>query len=34
MRSVTIFGATGSIGENTFDLLIGRAGPTATAPWR
>jgi 1-deoxy-D-xylulose-5-phosphate reductoisomerase len=28
MRSVSIFGATGSIGENTFDLLI-RAGGSA-----
>ena len=27
MRSVTIFGATGSIGESTFDLLMRQGGP-------
>ncbi len=26
MRSVSVFGATGSIGESTFDLLIGQGG--------
>jgi len=29
MRSVSIFGATGSIGENTFDLLMRGGGPAA-----
>lgn len=29
MRSVSIFGATGSIGENTFDLLMRAGGPEA-----
>lgn len=29
MRSVSIFGATGSIGENTFDLLMRAGGPSA-----
>ena len=27
MRSVSVFGATGSIGENTFDLLMRQGGP-------
>lgn len=27
MRSVSVFGATGSIGESTFDLLMGQGGP-------
>ena len=31
MRSVSIFGATGSIGESAFDLLMGSGGPQA---WR
>lgn len=31
MRSVSIFGATGSIGESAFDLLMGSGGPEA---WR
>ena len=31
MRSVSIFGATGSIGESAFDLLMGSGGPAA---WR
>ncbi len=29
MRSVSIFGATGSIGESTFDLLMRAGGPSA-----
>ena len=29
MRSVSVFGATGSVGENTFDLLIHQGGPLA-----
>ncbi|MCX7888132.1 MAG: 1-deoxy-D-xylulose-5-phosphate reductoisomerase [Rhodobacteraceae bacterium] len=29
MRSVSIFGSTGSIGESTFDLLMRAGGPTA-----
>jgi len=29
MRSVSIFGATGSIGESAFDLLMGSGGPEA-----
>jgi 1-deoxy-D-xylulose-5-phosphate reductoisomerase len=29
MRSVSIFGATGSIGQNTFDLLMRGGGPAA-----
>ncbi|MEZ5762016.1 MAG: 1-deoxy-D-xylulose-5-phosphate reductoisomerase [Paracoccaceae bacterium] len=29
MRSVSVFGATGSIGESTFDLLMGQGGPAA-----
>ena len=29
MRSVSVFGATGSIGENTFDLLMRQGGPKA-----
>ena len=29
MRSVSVFGATGSIGENTFDLLMRGGGPDA-----
>ncbi len=29
MRSVSVFGATGSIGENTFDLLMRAGGPQA-----
>lgn len=29
MRSVSVFGATGSIGENTFDLLMRAGGPAA-----
>ncbi|WP_284163099.1 1-deoxy-D-xylulose-5-phosphate reductoisomerase [Frigidibacter sp. SD6-1] len=29
MRSVTVFGATGSIGESTFDLLMRQGGPEA-----
>ena len=29
MRSVSVFGATGSIGENTFDLLMRAGGPEA-----
>ena len=28
MRSVSVFGATGSIGENTFDLLMHQGGPS------
>ena len=31
MRSVSIFGATGSIGESAFDLLTSSGGPEA---WR
>lgn len=31
MRSISIFGATGSIGESAFDLLTGSGGPEA---WR
>lgn len=31
MRSISIFGATGSIGESAFDLLMGSGGPKA---WR
>ena len=31
MRSISIFGATGSIGESAFDLLMGSGGPEA---WR
>ncbi|WP_112874545.1 1-deoxy-D-xylulose-5-phosphate reductoisomerase [Paracoccus endophyticus] len=31
MRSVSIFGATGSVGESAFDLLMGSGGP---AQWR
>ena len=27
MRSISVFGATGSIGESTFDLLMGQGGP-------
>lgn len=27
MRSVSVFGATGSVGENTFDLLMRQGGP-------
>ena len=27
MRSISVFGATGSIGENTFDLLMHQGGP-------
>ncbi|HSF65558.1 MAG TPA: 1-deoxy-D-xylulose-5-phosphate reductoisomerase, partial [Paracoccaceae bacterium] len=27
MRSITVFGATGSIGESTFDLLMRQGGP-------
>ncbi len=27
MRSISVFGATGSIGENTFDLLMRQGGP-------
>ena len=29
MRSVSVFGATGSVGENTFDLLMRQGGPAA-----
>ena len=29
MRSVSVFGATGSVGENTFDLLMRAGGPDA-----
>lgn len=29
MRSISVFGATGSIGENTFDLLMHQGGPSA-----
>ncbi len=29
MRSVSVFGATGSIGESTFDLLVRQGGPAA-----
>ena len=29
MRSVSVFGATGSVGENTFDLLMRAGGPSA-----
>jgi 1-deoxy-D-xylulose-5-phosphate reductoisomerase len=29
MRSISIFGATGSIGENTFDLIMRAGGPEA-----
>ena len=29
MRSVSIFGATGSIGENTYDLLMRQGGPAS-----
>ena len=29
MRSISVFGATGSIGENTFDLLMRDGGPDA-----
>jgi 1-deoxy-D-xylulose-5-phosphate reductoisomerase len=29
MRSVSVFGATGSVGENTFDLLMREGGPAA-----
>ena len=29
MRSISVFGATGSIGESTFDLLIRQGGPKA-----
>jgi len=29
VRSVSVFGATGSIGESTFDLLMGQGGPGA-----
>ncbi|MGB3147581.1 MAG: 1-deoxy-D-xylulose-5-phosphate reductoisomerase [Paracoccaceae bacterium] len=29
MRSVTVFGATGSIGQSTFDLLMRQGGPEA-----
>lgn len=29
MRSVSVFGATGSVGENTFDLLMHQGGPLA-----
>ncbi len=29
MRSVSVFGATGSIGESTFDLLMRQGGPAA-----
>ena len=29
MRRISVFGATGSIGENTFDLLIRQGGPEA-----
>ena len=29
MRRISVFGATGSIGESTFDLLIGQGGPAA-----
>ena len=29
MRSISVFGATGSIGENTFDLLMRQGGPQA-----
>ena len=29
MRSISVFGATGSIGENTFDLLMRQGGPSA-----
>lgn len=29
MRSVSVFGATGSVGENTFDLLMRQGGPDA-----
>lgn len=29
MRRVSVFGATGSIGESTFDLLMRQGGPTA-----
>ncbi|MGL6211501.1 MAG: 1-deoxy-D-xylulose-5-phosphate reductoisomerase, partial [Paracoccaceae bacterium] len=27
MRSVSVFGVTGSVGENTFDLLMRQGGP-------
>ena len=27
MRSISVFGATGSIGENSFDLLMHQGGP-------
>ena len=29
MRAVSVFGATGSVGENTFDLLMRQGGPQA-----
>jgi len=29
MRRISIFGATGSIGESTFDLLMRQGGPEA-----
>lgn len=29
MRSITVFGATGSIGESTFDLMMRQGGPDA-----
>ncbi|MFZ1661017.1 MAG: 1-deoxy-D-xylulose-5-phosphate reductoisomerase, partial [Paracoccaceae bacterium] len=29
MRSISVFGATGSIGESTFDLLMRQGGPSA-----
>jgi 1-deoxy-D-xylulose-5-phosphate reductoisomerase len=29
MRSISVFGATGSIGENTFDLVMRQGGPSA-----
>ncbi len=29
MRSVSVFGVTGSVGENTFDLLMRQGGPAA-----
>jgi 1-deoxy-D-xylulose-5-phosphate reductoisomerase len=27
MRTISVFGATGSIGESTFDLLMRQGGP-------
>ena len=29
MRRISVFGATGSIGESTFDLLMRQGGPSA-----